>query len=146
MDKFIATRPYELTADQLNAINQFYTNASLGKSTKALVQGDVGCGKTMIAFALMLLCAENGYQSVLMAPTLVLARQHYEEFEKIAEEFGYKTAFLGSNVKQSARKKLIEGINTGEYDFIIGTNSVVSGSIEYPRLGLMITDEEHKLS
>lgn len=144
MDKFIATRPFELTADQLDAINQFYANSSSGKTTKALVQGDVGCGKTMIAFSLMLLCAENGYQSVLMAPTLVLARQHYEEFEKIAEEFGYKTAFLGSNVKQSARKKLIEGINAGEYDFIIGTNSVVSRSIEYPRLGLMITDEEHK--
>lgn len=144
MDQFITSRPFSLTKDQNAAINAFYKKAVSGRSIKALVQGDVGCGKTIVAFALMILCAENGYQAVLMAPTLILARQHYEEFEKISKELGYRTAFLGSNVKQSERKKIIAEINAGKYDFIIGTNSVVGTSIDYPRLGLMITDEEHK--
>lgn len=97
--EFIDTLPYMLTKDQINVFYHIKKLTSTGKRANVLVQGDVGCGKTVIAFLSMILMAENGYQSVLLAPTVVLAKQHYEELIVFAKRYGFKTAFLCSETK-----------------------------------------------
>ena len=141
MQKFISSLPYKLTDDQQSAINTLSTKMQQ-KQTSALIQGDVSCGKTIVAFCLMILMAENGYQSVLLAPTLILARQHYEEMSKYADQLRYKAAFLSSELTAKQQKAIAE--HSDEYQFFIGTRSCFSKNMKYNHLGLVITDEEHK--
>ena len=110
----------------------------------ALIQGDVGSGKTVCAFLLMFSMADNGYQSALMAPTGVLAKQHYAELSSYAEKFGYKTAYLGGDLKAKEKREVLKGIKNGEYIFVVGTHAVISDDVEFNNLGLTIVDEEHK--
>ena len=98
---FLHMLPYKLTYDQENACNQILKQMKAGQKVNMLVQGDVGCGKTTIAFLAMILMAENGYQSVLMAPTTVLAKQHYEELCSYGDRLGFKTVLLSSDLKGS---------------------------------------------
>lgn len=142
--QYLKTLPYELTTDQKKVYASIYKKMRRGKRVSALIQGDVGCGKTVVAFTLMLTMAENGYQSVLMAPTQVLASQHYMELSKIGEGFGLKTAFLSAELKGKEKTQVLKGIKAGEYHFIIGTQSTFSDKVEYKKLGLAITDEEHR--
>ena len=140
---FIKSLPYTLTDDQLNAINLIKEKMRTGQ-TQALIQGDVSCGKTIVAMCLMLLMAENGYQSVLMAPTVILAKQHFEELSRYADSLGFSVAFLSSDMTSSQKKKASEEIKNGKHLLIVGTHSCFSKSVEYSNLGLVITDEEHK--
>ena len=141
MDEMIQHLPYALTGDQKNTINAILESAKSGTSVRALIQGDVGCGKTIIAFSLMRCAKENGYQSILMAPTQILAEQHYKEFSKLVPP--EEIAFLDGTVKASQKKKLLAGIKDGSLSYIIGTSAVLSVE-EYANLGLAITDEEHR--
>lgn len=141
---FLHMLPYKLTYDQENACNQILKQMKAGQKVNMLVQGDVGCGKTTIAFLAMILMAENGYQSVLMAPTTVLAKQHYEELCSYGDRLGFKTVLLSSDLKGSEKKKVENDISEGNYQFIVGTHSVFSKSTSYKKLGLVITDEEHR--
>lgn len=141
MDEMIQRLPYALTGDQKNTINAILESAKPGISVRALIQGDVGCGKTIIAFSLMRCAKENGYQSILMAPTQILAEQHYKEFSKLV--LPEEIAFLDGTVKASQKKKLLAGIKDGSLSYIIGTSAVLSVQ-EYANLGLAITDEEHR--
>lgn len=144
--KFVSSLPYKLTqgqGGQTEVLNEIFVNAKNGKRNNILLQGDVGCGKTIVAATLMVYAEENGYQSVLMAPRGVLARQHYEEISKYAEELGIKCAFLHSDLKAKERKELLKGIETGEIKFIVGTHSCISKDVKYNNLGAIITDEEH---
>lgn len=141
MDEMIQRLPYALTGDQKNTINAILESAKSGTSVRALIQGDVGCGKTIIAFSLMRCAKENGYQSILMAPTQILAEQHYKEFSKLVPP--EEIAFLDGTVKASQKKKLLAGIKDGSLSYIIGTSAVLSVQ-EYANLGLAITDEEHR--
>lgn len=141
MDAMIQHLPYALTGDQKNTINAILESAKSGISVRALIQGDVGCGKTIIAFSLMRCAKENGYQSILMAPTQILAEQHYKEFSKLVPP--EEIAFLDGTVKASQKKKLLAGIKDGSLSYIIGTSAVLSVQ-EYANLGLAITDEEHR--
>lgn len=141
MDEMIQRLPYALTGDQQNTINAILESAKSGISVRALIQGDVGCGKTIIAFSLMRCAKENGYQSILMAPTQILAEQHYKEFSKLVPP--EEIAFLDGTVKASQKKKLLAGIKDGSLSYIIGTSAVLSVE-EYANLGLAITDEEHR--
>lgn len=141
MDEMIQRLPYALTGDQKNTINAILESAKSGISVRALIQGDVGCGKTIIAFSLMRCAKENGYQSILMAPTQILAEQHYKEFSKLVPP--EEIAFLDGTVKASQKKKLLAGIKDGSLSYIIGTSAVLSVE-EYANLGLAITDEEHR--
>lgn len=141
MDEMIQHLPYALTGDQKNTINAILESAKSGTSVRALIQGDVGCGKTIIAFSLMRCAKENGYQSILMAPTQILAEQHYKEFSKLVPP--EEIAFLDGTVKASQKKKLLAGIKDGSLSYIIGTSAVLSVQ-EYANLGLAITDEEHR--
>lgn len=143
-NKFIEALPYELTKDQQKIVKTFVEEAQSGHRVNALVQGDVGSGKTVCAFLIMFAMADNGYQSVLMAPTGVLAKQHYAELSSYAEKFGYKTVYLGGDLKAKEKKEVIKLIKDGEATFVVGTHSVISEDVEFKNLALTIVDEEHK--
>lgn len=142
MRKVIASLPYRLTNDQADAIDKIVRSTQKGKTIHALVQGDVGCGKTIIAFTLMICAAENRCQSVLMAPTQILASQHYEELCKLVPK--EKIAFFDGTIKASQKRALISAIKDGSISYVIGTSAVLSSDIQYTNLGLVITDEEHR--
>lgn len=144
VDQYIRSLPYELTDSQKKVFAEMRETAYNGMRINALVQGDVGSGKTVIAVLMMLAMADSGYQSVLMAPTAILAAQHYETISSVAESYGYKAAFLSSDLKTPEKRKLLKGIETGEYRFIVGTHSVISEDIVYKNLALAVIDEEHK--
>lgn len=136
--------PYQLTKDQKDTVNSMIQKVREGKRLNALVQGDVGCGKTIVAILMMAVLAENGYQAVLMAPTQVLAKQHYADLCAILEPVGFHIAYLGSNMKVKEKKAVLASIASGEANIIVGTHSVIGKSVEYKNLGITVTDEEHK--
>lgn len=136
--------PYDLTADQKNVLNSLTAQMKQGKRISALIQGDVGCGKSICAFLLMIAMAENGYQSVLMAPTTILAKQHYEELKSYAEKVGFQVAYLASSVTPAQKKKTLEAIANNEIMLIVGTHAAVAEGVTFPNLGLAVIDEEHR--
>lgn len=136
--------PFTLTEDQARTLNQIRDNMQSGKRTDALIQGDVGCGKTIVAFLSMSMMEENGYQSAIMAPTEILARQHYEGFCKTFPELREKTVFLSGSMKAKERKEALLRIISGDVMFVVGTQSVISEKVMFFKLGLVITDEEHR--
>lgn len=144
LKKFHSTLPYELTGDQKNAIDAMVNTTMNKKRIHALVQGDVGCGKSVIAFSMMIAMAENSYQSVLMAPTTVLAVQHYKELSGYAEAMGFSCALLTGELKAAEKRKTLAGIADGSIKMIVGTHSCIGKNVSYYNLGLVITDEEHK--
>lgn len=133
--------PYSLTEDQRKTLNEFYLTLKKGGRINALVQGDVGTGKSIVAFLLMAIMGDNGYQSVLMAPTQVLARQHYEELSSLLSPFEEEVIYCGDG---GLKKKEKEKIKEGKVKYIVGTHAVLNKTIEYNNLALCITDEEHK--
>lgn len=143
-DKFIASLPFELTKDQQAAVNAIYAGTTGGKAINALITGDVGCGKTAVALIAAIQAWENGYQTIVMAPTLVLARQHYEEMSKMASGTGATLALLTSDTKVKERKAILAGVEDGSIDILIGTHAVLSPDLGFSNLGLTIVDEEHR--
>lgn len=142
--KYIADLPYELTEGQKSTIHDMWVKARQLLRINALVQGDVGTGKTEVAKIMMLTAYDSGYQSVLMAPTNVLAKQHYKDFCKSFEKYGVKIAFLSTEVKTKEKKQILKGIESGEIHMVIGTHSVISKNVVYKNLALAVVDEEHK--
>lgn len=142
--KYIADLPYELTEGQKSTIHDMWVKARQLLRINALVQGDVGTGKTEVAKIMMLTAYDSGYQSVLMAPTNVLAKQHYKDFCKSFEKYGVKIAFLSTEVKAKEKKQILKGIESGEIHMVIGTHSVISKDVVYKNLALAVVDEEHK--
>lgn len=143
-NQLIRELPYRLTADQQDVVAQFIHKAQQGNRVNALIQGDVGCGKTVCAFLIMVSMADNGYQAALMAPTSVLAKQHYEELRSMTSHLGFETVYLGGNMKATEKRKALAMIKEGSANFIVGTHSLISDNVEYFKLGLTIVDEEHK--
>ena len=109
-----------------------------------LVSGDVGCGKTMIAILAAVLAYENGCQTIVMAPTLVLAQQHYTEIEQYTSQLGIQVGLLSTATKKRERNNLLKAFSEGELDILVGTHSVLSDEVNPHNLGLTIVDEEHK--
>lgn len=144
IDSFVNSLAFPLTKSQKNMFDRIVELAFEGRRINALVQGDVGSGKTIAAFLAMLAMADSGYQSVLLAPTLILAKQHYQSILKYAESFGYKVALLTGETKQRERKQIYKGLESGEYTFVVGTHSVINPDIPYKNLALAVIDEEHK--
>lgn len=142
--KVIDAFPYELTEDQKKAVLSFVNKANEGNRVNALVQGDVGSGKTVCAFLMMVAMADNGYQSVLMAPTGVLAKQHYNELKGYVEPLGLEVVYLSGELKAKEKKEIYAKIKSGEASLIVGTHSVISDGVEFNNLGLTIVDEEHR--
>lgn len=140
-ESIIASLPYSLTTGQRNAVDLMIERFKEGAHFKALVQGDVGCGKSIVAFIGMLLAAENGYQAILMAPTKILAEQHYNNLMKLLDGTGMNV-YLAAGGR--LLKKDAEAIKDGSCRLIVGTSSVLSSKIEYNNIGLLIVDEEHR--
>lgn len=136
--------PYKLTDSQWEAISDMTNLAHRGQRISALVQGDVGSGKTIVAFAMMFSAAEEGYQSVLMAPTAVLAKQHYQALSELAKPYGFKVVYLGGDLKPKQKGLVLSQIANGEALMIVGTHACIAKSVEYKDLALAVTDEEHK--
>ena len=142
--KIISKLPYKLTVDQKKVLNEFTQKARSGRRVNALVQGDVGSGKTICAILLMMTVVENGYQGVLMAPTGILAKQHYEEIVRLTKDTGINSIFLSGGMKTSEKKSALRFIESGSADIIVGTHSVISDDVKFKKLGIVIVDEEHK--
>ena len=136
--------PFQLTEDQAVTLNHIRDNMKSGVRTDALIQGDVGCGKTIVAFLSMSMMAENGYQSAIMAPTEILTHQHYDGFCKSFPDLASKAVFLSGSMKVKEKKEALSKIVAGEALFVIGTHSVISKNVMFYKLGLVITDEEHR--
>lgn len=144
MNQYIHSLPYALTNGQAEAIKTLGLRMENGDSVHTLIQGDVGTGKTCVAFSLMIKAAENGFQAALAAPYTTLAGQHYRDMKKIGDELGLTVVTLTSEMKASEKKKTLKMIESGEADIIIGTHSIFTEKVQYRNLGLVIQDEEHK--
>lgn len=144
LDKAIENLPYTLTNDQDKVVNDITERLINGETINALVQGDVSCGKTITAILMLLLAAENGYQSILLAPTIVLASQHYEDVKKIAEQFGLRVEFLGSNISKKGKKKILADLEAGNIDILVGTHAATMPDVHFHNLGLAVIDEEQR--
>lgn len=140
----IRNLPFKLTEDQMSTVADIVKTCQRGERINALVQGDVGSGKTIVAFLSMILFSENGYQSVLLAPTQVLALQHYADMKDIIEKFGIEVVLLKSKMRAKEKREALAKIKSGEAKIIIGTHSVFSKDVEYNNLGIVVVDEEHK--
>lgn len=136
--------PFALTEDQNKAVRHVLEEMQLGNRVDALVQGDVGCGKTVVAQIAALGMAMNGYQCAVMCPTLVLAGQHYHDFTNFLAKFGYTTVFLHGGMKVREEKAALAKISSGEANVVVGTHSIFSDKVKFKKLGLTIVDEEHR--
>ena len=146
-EEIIEGLPYELTKAQKNVWHEIERDLSGHKLMSRLVQGDVGSGKTVIAFLAMVLAAENGFQSALMVPTEVLANQHYEGFLKLMEEQNITSChpvLLTGSTTAKQKREIYQKIAAGEVNVIIGTHALIQEKVEYKNLGLVITDEQHR--
>ena len=143
-DEFIKRLPFSPTGAQRRAIDECIRDMKMHSPMRRLLQGDVGSGKTAVAAALMYTAVKNSYQCVLMAPTEVLARQHYETFGRFLEGTGIKTVLLTGSTTGKNKKIIKEQILSGEADIIIGTHAVITDDTHFNHLGLVITDEQHR--
>jgi len=142
--KYIASLSYELTGAQKRCVREIESDLESGRMMNRLVQGDVGSGKTALAEIAMYKAAASGYQSVLMAPTEILARQHFEHFCKAFEGHDIKVGFLSGNMKAAEKREALDKIRSGEYRIVVGTHAVIQPDVGFERLALVITDEQHR--
>ena len=138
--------PFELTNAQKRVVREIQTDIKTGKQMNRLLQGDVGSGKTMVALLTALLAIDNGYQACIMAPTEILANQHYESICKMLSplQTGPKVALLTGSTTAKQRQPLHEQLQNGEIDLLIGTHALIEDSVQFANLGLCIIDEQHR--
>tara|TARA_B100001057_G_scaffold463592_1_gene517705 strand:+ start:4025 stop:6112 length:2088 start_codon:yes stop_codon:yes gene_type:complete len=136
--------PFELTGAQKNVLRECYENMSKGKQMNRLVQGDVGSGKTIVAFLCMLAGIDHGCQVAFMAPTEVLAEQHFNSINNNAKKINVKVNVLTGSTKKKEREVILEGLSKGTIDILIGTHALIQNSVVFKKLGLVIIDEQHK--
>lgn len=142
--KFIDELPFKLTEDQLKAVDDIYKDMTNKKRMNRLLQGDVGSGKTIVAIISMYINYLAGYQSALMAPTEILAIQHYNNICQLFENKDIKIGLLTGKMKVKEKRELYKELEEGKIDFIIGTHALISDGVIYKNLGLVITDEQHR--
>ena len=143
-NEFFSLLPFQPTNAQIRAVNEAVCDMQSGKQMNRLLQGDVGSGKTAVAAAIVYNASKNNMQSALMAPTEVLATQHYETFTKLFENTGIKCELLVGSTKAKDKKEIKERLKKGEIDLIIGTHALIQEDVEFLKLGLVITDEQHR--
>ena len=144
VEEFLALLPFPLTGAQRRVMDEIAADVSAGPPMNRLVQGDVGSGKTMVAAYGAWLAAKNGRQCALMAPTELLAEQHFRSLSPLLEQAGLRVGLLAGAVKGRARKELLAALAAGELDLLIGTHALLSEGVDYADLGLVITDEQHR--
>ena len=144
VNKFIETLPFTLTNDQVNAIEEIKNDFNNPKRMNRLIVGDVGSGKTIVAFIALYMNYITGYQGVMMAPTEILAKQHYENMINLFKNFDLKMELLTSSTLKKTRSDIIKRLASGDVDVLIGTHSVLNDEIIFKNLGLVVTDEQHR--
>ncbi len=144
LSPFFAALPFSLTAAQRRAVDDIARDLSLDRPMNRLCQGDVGSGKTMVAAAAIYMAAKNGLQCALMAPTEILAEQHYRSLAPLLTPLGISCALLTASTKARERRALNEALRSGELSLVIGTHALLSPDVQYQNLGLVVTDEQHR--
>ena len=144
MSRFWASLPFSPTGAQKRAIDQALGDISSGAVMNRLVQGDVGSGKTLVAAALMWQCTENGYMSAFMAPTEILAEQHYSTLTSMLVPLGVRIGRLTGAMSAKEKRETKAKLKAGEYDIVVGTHALFSQDVEYSNLALVVTDEQHR--
>ena len=142
--EFLSQLSFNLTNAQKKVIKEIYDEISNGKIVNRLIQGDVGSGKTVVAMVMLIYMAENGYQGVLMAPTEILANQHYLGIKERLEKIGLRVELLTSSIKGKKKNEILEGIANGDVDIVIGTHSLIEDDVIFKKLGLIVIDEQHR--
>ncbi|MEO8174221.1 MAG: ATP-dependent DNA helicase RecG [Sediminibacterium sp.] len=136
--------PFELTGAQKRVVKEIRADTARGHQMNRLLQGDVGSGKTIVALLSMLLAADNGYQSCLMAPTEILAQQHYSGLSELLKEMPVEIALLTGSTKTKERKRILNGLLEDTIHFVVGTHAVIEDAVQFKNLGLVIVDEQHR--
>ncbi len=144
IDKFIANLPFELTNGQREAVNDIKNDISSNSVMNRLIQGDVGSGKTAVAEIAILATVKNGYQAAFMAPTEVLAKQHYDSLIKDYKDYDVRVELLVGSTKLSEKRRIYEALTNGEIDVLVGTHALIQDKVVYNNLALVITDEQHR--
>ena len=144
VNKFLKSLPFELTNAQKNAINEIFTDINSEKPMQRLLQGDVGSGKTVVACTMLLAAIENGYQAAIMAPTEILATQHFNNFISLLMPLGVNTALFTSSNNKKTRVELERALKNGQIDIAVGTHALIQDNIEFKNLGAVIIDEQHR--
>ncbi len=141
---YVSTLNFEPTDSQFQAFEDIFSDMNSDKYMSRIVSGDVGSGKTAVAFFAMYAAVKGGKQAALMVPTEILAKQHAKKFAQIASDTGIRFALLTSSLSQTERRKVLAGLKNGYYQCVIGTNSLVSDDVEYQNLALAVIDEQHR--
>nr|WP_314629890.1 ATP-dependent DNA helicase RecG [uncultured Mogibacterium sp.] len=144
ISKFLDSLPFRLTEGQQTAVDDIEHDLMSTKTMNRLVQGDAGCGKTVVAETAIFHVVSAGWQAAFMAPTEILARQHFAKLTADFGEFGMRTALLVSGIKSTDRREILEGISSGDIDIVIGTHALIQSDVEFAKLGLVVTDEQHR--
>jgi len=144
VQKFLKGLPFELTSAQKRAINEIFNDINSGKPMQRLLQGDVGSGKTVVACTMLLAAVENGYQAAIMAPTEILAAQHFNNFVSLLAPLGVNVALFTSSNPQKQKKLLETNLLNGQIDIAVGTHALIQNNIEFKNLGAVIIDEQHR--
>lgn len=144
MDRFYAALPFTLTGAQRRCVEEALADMRSGIPMNRLVQGDVGSGKTMVAAGCVYFAVKNGLQAALMAPTEILAQQHYAGLAPLLEPLGIRCALLTGSTPAKVKKELSTRLAAGDINFVIGTHALITGSVDYHNLGLVVTDEQHR--
>lgn len=136
--------PFQLTEAQKRVIREIHHDLKSGKQMNRLLQGDVGSGKTIVALMIMLIAAGNGFQACIMAPTEVLANQHFKSFKDLLDGLSIRICLLTSTVKGKDRREALEGLESGQIAFAIGTHALIEDKVKFNNLGLVVIDEQHR--
>lgn len=144
IDDFIARLPFELTSDQLKAVEEILSDLNSNHQMNRLLQGDVGSGKTVVAFTSMYAAFLGGYQSALMAPTEILATQHFKNLKQLLKDYPIEVELLTGSLSKKEKQQIYEGLHNGTIHMVVGTHALIQDEVTYQNLGLVITDEQHR--
>ncbi|MBM3443663.1 MAG: ATP-dependent DNA helicase RecG [Bacteroidetes bacterium] len=136
--------PYELTGAQKRVLKEIRTDLGSGRQMNRLLQGDVGSGKTIVALMSMLIALDNGFQSCIMAPTEILAKQHADNFRELVSPLEIEVGLLAGSTRSQERKKILEKIEDGSLGIVVGTHALIEDAVKFHRLGFAVVDEQHK--
>ena len=144
LDNIVRSLPFKLTGAQDRALNEIIDDMNSNNVMNRLVQGDVGSGKTVVALLALSYCVLNGYQGALMAPTEILAEQHYISLTDTLKDFGMNVELLVGSLTKKQKEKVLDKVKNNEVDILIGTHALIEDKVEFNKLGLVITDEQHR--
>ena len=136
--------PFELTNAQKRVLKEIRRDLGAGRQMNRLLQGDVGSGKTLVALMSMLIALDNGYQACMMAPTEILANQHYETIRELLYGMDVRVELLTGSIKGKRREAILSGLLTGDVQILIGTHAVIEDTVNFASLGLVVIDEQHR--